>query len=66
MKNPTHFIEVYKVRGIPKLVNSFLLNIEYLTSELYKTNQTDCLTTIAVWKIKFKENATTPIPRKID
>lgn len=64
MKNPTHFIEVYS-----NTIDTYctgIVTIDLLDKYLEKTSIEFTLKTIAVWKIKFKENATPPIPRKID
>lgn len=64
MKNPTHFIEVYS-NSIDTYYTGVVL-IDFLSEYLSETDNSIWLKTIAVWKIKFKENATPPLPRKID
>ena len=52
MKNPTHFIEVFK--SGEKVMNGLLSEIKHLQRNIKITADSQSLKTIAVWKIKSK------------
>lgn len=56
MINPTHFIEVYKGTYTNTMHQSKVLDIDLLNKLLCSNLNSGLLKTIAVWKIKFKEN----------
>lgn len=51
MKQPTHFIEVYKGLSTGKIHNGSINLIEFLSEYLKYTDRCSNLKTIAIWKI---------------
>lgn len=57
MENSIHFIEIYKVGESINLEHTSCIPIQYLQRFLNETIKSSNLKTIAILKIKFKENA---------
>lgn len=57
MEGATHFIEQFRVDGSRCNINTSIQTIDFLMPTLLSTILTPNLKTVAVFKIKFKQNA---------